>query len=292
MDQMAAESGADNSGGPMWGRFFDSIGGHEDNDSLVSGSHAHTDLHPPPYPDSPLRNMQSPEVGPNDSASVMDDDAASGVSFPPLRRGVSSVGGASVGAAPPVDDGTYVFKFATPSKRTHRFQARYDDVEHLRDIIIGKLETDPYFSVPEGDDAANAPKASDFQMYYKDADGDDVYISQGEDMSDAVQSARRIGVDRVQLFLHGGSSWMSIAPPAPVAQEPPAPAPAPASEAHAHAVPSVEFTEEAKKPERIPTVPVTSDDVLGIPRDLLLPASIGALAVAIIAVFTISRLSD
>ena len=296
MDQMAAEAGADNSGGPMWGRFFESIGGHDEDGSLVSGSHAHTDLHPPPYPESPLRNITSPEVGPNDSASVMDDDAASGVSFPALRRGVSSVGGISAGAAPPVDDGTYVFKFATPSKRTHRFQARYDDVEHLREIIIGKLETDPYFAVTEGEDAANVPKASDFQMYYKDADGDDVYISQGEDMSDAVQNARRVGIDRVQLFLHGGSSWKSTisAPaPAPPVQEIPAstPAPQPASEAHAHAAPVVDITEDAQRPTKIPTIPA-NDDILGIPRDLLLPASIGALAVVIIAVFTVSRFSD
>lgn len=289
---MAAESGADNSGGPMWGRFFESIGGHDDDGSIISGSHVHTDLQPPPYPDSPLRNITSPEVGPNDSASVIDDEAASAVSFPALRRGLSSVGGHSAGPAPPVDDGTYVFKFSTPSKRTHRFQARYDDVEHLREIIIGKLETDPYFAVPEGEDAANVPDAADFQMYYRDADGDDVYISMGEDMSDAVQSARRVGVDRVQLFLHGGASWKTATPAPPVKEVPtPTPAPQPASEMHAHAAPVVDITEDAKRPSSIPTIPA-SDDVFGIPRDLILPASIGALAVVIIAVFTVSRFSD
>ncbi|KAL5522156.1 MLP1_5 [Sanghuangporus sanghuang] len=69
---------------------------------------------------------------------------------------------------------------------------------------------------------------------------------------------------------------------------------APADEMGARAAPVVE---KASEPAPVPatgTTPVgaTADDILGIPRDLLLPAGIGALAVAIIAVFTISRLSD
>ncbi|EJD04329.1 CBS-domain-containing protein [Fomitiporia mediterranea MF3/22] len=312
MDQMAAETGVDNSGGPMWGRFFESIG-HDDNDSAISGSNVPTDIHsPPPYPDSPMRHLaQTPEVGPNDSASVVDDDH---------DHGVGGFSGAGVGEPAPVDDGTYVFKFSTPSKRTHRFQARYDDVEHLREIIIGKLQMDPYFTsstttssaspaaAAGGDGSAsaaqateNAPKTEDFQMYYKDADGDDVYISHSEDLSDAVKIARRAGVDRVVLFLHGGSSWVLPKP----AQPEPTPAPvitatpkgeatiAPASELSASAVPSVDTKQSETSKTTSASVPGGADDgVLGIPRDLLLPASIGALAVAIIAVFTISRLSD
>ena len=134
----------------MWGRFFESIGGHDDNESAVSGSGVPTDMHtPPPFPDSPLKHgPQSPEVHPNDSASVMNEHASDVDSFAPRRHGthgISSMGGSITAAAPPADDGTYVFKFRTPSGRTHRFQARHDNFENLHDIIAGKLSSDPFF---------------------------------------------------------------------------------------------------------------------------------------------------
>jgi len=43
------------------------------------------------------------------------------------------------GPAIPVDDGTYVFKFRTPSGNTHRFQAQNDNIKNLHNIISGKL---------------------------------------------------------------------------------------------------------------------------------------------------------
>ncbi len=38
-------------------------------------------------------------------------------------------------------------------------------------------------------------------------------------------------------------------------------------------------------------IPPPQEEVFGIPKDMLLPASIGALAVVIVGVFTISRLT-
>src|SRR6266704_3769925 len=79
-------------GGPMWGRFFDSIG-HEEDGSVMSGSHRHaTDLHSFPS----VNDMRSPhsEVHPNDSASVVDDrdDHASVMSgLPRNQKGGHSV---------------------------------------------------------------------------------------------------------------------------------------------------------------------------------------------------------
>ncbi|KAH8114948.1 hypothetical protein DFH11DRAFT_136223 [Phellopilus nigrolimitatus] len=118
-----------------------SSSGHDGNESMISGSNVPMDLHTlPPYPDSPLRHTRSPEVGPNDSASVMDNNR-SGIDFPSLRR--AGTGGVS-SLAPPVliDNGTYVFKFSTPSKRMLRFQAHHDNIEHLREVIEGKLVAD------------------------------------------------------------------------------------------------------------------------------------------------------
>ena len=66
-------------------------------------------------------------------------------------------------------------------------------------------------------------------------------------------------------------------------------APAPVEE-KLEAAPSDGISTPSPPPPRA-NVPA-SDEIMGIPRDLLLPASIGALAVVIIAVFTISRFSD
>ena len=54
-------------------------------------------------------------------------------------------------------------------------------------------------------------------------------------------------------------------------------------------VPETVYTPPAPIP--VP-VPEPEGDVFGIPRDLLLPASIGVLAAVIIGVFTISRLTS
>ena len=328
MNQMTAEAsgGGDNANGPMWGRFFESLGAHDDAESAISGSNipTHTDLHTPdPHADSPLRlNPHSPEVHPNDSASVVDDDRSdvdAVRSIPALRRlgtgRVPSLAGSAMRPPPTeADDGTYVFKFSTPSRRTHRFQARHDDFDHLRDVVVGKLAADPFFvafqpASEDGTTAAEGPNPDDFTMYYKDADGDNVYISSGADVIDAVKSARDSGVDRVVLFLHGGDSWPTKEEPSaastenkstPVTQSTKSVSdeastivtttPSEQPTTHSDSAPAKPFTQPHQQhPVYIPS---GGDDVFGVPRDLILPASIGALAVVIIAVFTISRFSD
>jgi len=307
MNAMAGENAqSEAEGGPMWGRFFDSIG-HEDGESVISGSHhAPTDLRS--YPS--VGHLQSPhsEVHPDDSASVVDDDAVSALEGYPRQKGLtvpSGPGSVSV----PVDDGTYVFKFRTPSGRTHRFQSRHDDVEHLREIVAGKLITDPFFTEyqasEEQNEEAHRPDPADFLLSYTDTDGDTVLITSDHDVTDAVKIARGAGTDRVVLFVQGGKGW--------------AEAGAGKSEVKAAEVTAAaakEFKEVEQTEEVVPVVspanlatPTTNtppqtlsppharggrhdDEVFGIPKDLLLPASIGALAVVIIGVFTISRLTS
>ncbi|KAF7339836.1 hypothetical protein MVEN_01900200 [Mycena venus] len=286
LEQMNAMTTGDNAtsgegeGGPMWGRFFDSIG-NDDNDSYVSGSRATPDmhslasmhnLHPPQSPHS--------EVHPNDSASVMDDEPEY-----PHRSGVPSITGGAV----PVDDGTYVFKFKTPSGRTHRFQARHDSVEHLREIVAGKLATDPFFTeFKSTSDPAVIPDPIDFHLSYKDTDGDNVFVSSDHDVVDAVKVARAAGADRVVLEIHGGKGWgqtdVKESKPEPVAVAEVPPPPPVVTEAEK--VKAVLLESNAVPPQQIP------DDIMGIPKDILLPASIVTLAVAIIGVFAVSRLSS
>ena len=283
-------------GGPMWGRFFDSIG-HEEDGSVMSGSHRHaTDLHSFPS----VNDMRSPhsEVHPNDSASVVDDqdDHASAISGLPRNQR----GGHSVTAPVPIDDGTYVFKFRTPSGRTHRFQARHDNIEHLREIVSGKLATDPFFTdakVVSGDPLLDP---MDFVLSYTDTDGDTVLMTSDDDVTDAVKIARGAGTDRVVLFVQGGKGWDEAGAGKSEAK---------AAEVTAAAQKEKKEVEKAEAaaaatPVVIPVPPVApaeprgasasapQEEVFGIPKDLLLPASIGALAVAIIAVFTISRMTS
>jgi hypothetical protein len=189
----------------------------------------------------------------------------------------------------PVDDGTYVFKFRTPSGNTHRFQARKDNIENLRDIVGGKLTADSFFTELKPTNADDsAPDPVDFQLAYTDADGDTVLMTSDSDVTDAVKIARNAGVDRVVLIVQGGRGW--------------AEAGAGKSEIKAAAV-AAAAQKEIKEVERseaalresapsnppAPAHPSQVDEFFGIPRDLLLPASIGALAVVIVGVFSISR---
>ncbi|KAJ8487813.1 hypothetical protein ONZ45_g14199 [Pleurotus djamor] len=300
MNSMATDEPSEAEGGPMWGRFFDSIG-HDDGDSVVSGSQ-----HTPHTPD--LRHMkslssihhlshiqQSPmsEVHPDDSASVVDEDHVSALESFARQKGFNVP---ATTEAPPADDGTYVFKFRTPSGRTHRFQSRHDDVEHLREIVAGKLATDPFFTEyrPTDGNSSCAPDPIDFLLSYTDADGDTVLITSDHDVTDAVKIARAGGTDRVVLFVQGGKGWDEAG--------------AGKSEAKAAEVTAAaqkEIHEVELQEEKIPEAPIvapppvahvqapssSTEEVLGIPKDLLLPASIGALAVVIVGIFTISRLT-
>jgi PB1 domain len=296
MNSMTVEStgeSADESGGPMWGRFFESLGGG-DTDSMVSGSHQPTDLpsrqpsmrsisvsHAPVSPNSDLH--------PNDSASgIMDDDnsALEGYSRPHNGHSTSFSG---LLPSLVVDDGTYVFKFRTPSGRTHRFQARHDNYEHMREIISNKLAIDPFFTQYESTDPlASRPDPSDYQLAYTDADEDLVLITSDGDVADAVKMARSKGLDRVVLFIQGGRPWEEAMPEKADAKAAEAAA---ASVQNAREVEKVE--EHAPQPAPAPAlVPPPPDDLFGIPRDLLLPASIGILAASIVIVFTVSRLTS
>ncbi|CED85275.1 Phox/Bem1p [Phaffia rhodozyma] len=343
---MNTDSGTgSDAGGPMWGKFFESIGGAMDDDAIsgISSSHAPASSSAPNALRTPSRNQHIrndsyassvPEVLPGDSASAvgMQDDG-------------SDVGGhgQSVSVSAPVavlvDDGTYVFKFKTPSGRTHRFQARSDMIENLREIVGGKLVSDPFF-LPSSEEDHVVPDPADFTLSYTDDDGDLVHMTSDSDVTDAVTVARAQKTDKVLLVLSGGKAWedalkaqrqateASAAPsslfsppvgtPGTMAGLPalteedlmevaaastpglnerltafsvdPAlePAMVPSAKVHSHSAPAPipELpTSSSKKSER-----EEEEKVAGIPKDLLLPASIGFLGVVVLGVFVVGRL--
>lgn len=256
--------------------------------------------HRPPIPDTP-----GSEVFPHDSASAVDD----GLSDVGGRRAgpgqASSVGG--IGAAPVTDDGTYLFKFVAPGGTTHRFQARYDSHEFITDIIAGKLASDPFFSesetvAPAGeDDSTAAPAAAvaldprDFKISYLDDDGDLVIMTADRDVQDAVAVARKQGKDRVLIHLSGSKSWDDEIARRGLAAS---------SKAAKQKLVAVHEEEEeslagdgsataaAKKSKPHAKKAADHDDGLAfgfMPKEYLLPASIGFLAVVIVGVFAASK---
>jgi hypothetical protein len=285
--EAAGETAQDAEGGPMWGRFFDSIGGHDDADSAYSGSHMPTDPQNSSFSLSHLQQSPHSEVHPNDSASVADDASALGFAGHKMAGNVPSITGPAI----PVDDGTYVFKFRTPSGNTHRFQARNDNIENLRDIVGGKLSADPFFTEFKPTNADDpVPDPVDFQLAYTDADRDSVLMTSDTDVADAVKIARNSGADRVVLLVRGGRGWAEAGADKSEAKA------ASVTAAAQHEIKEVEkseavFPEGSESKGSAPAHPPQDDEIFGIPRDLLLPASIGALAVVIIGVFTISRLT-
>lgn len=292
--EAAGETGGETEGGPMWGRFFDSIG-HDDAESVISGSHLPSEFRDTSF-SSHIQQSPHSEVHPNDSASVVDHEDPASVLDGLRMKGVPSITGASV---PAVDDGTYVFKFRTPSGNTHRFQARHDNVENLRDIVSGKLSVDPFFANfrPENEDDP-IPDPLDFQLAYTDADGDTVLMTSDNDVSDSVKNARQTHADRVVIIIQGGKGWAEAGAGKSEAK---------AQEASAKAAKEIREVEKQEStpvgggnvplPEGVaysaptPAHVIPQDEIFGIPRDMVLPASIGALAVVILSVFTISRLT-
>jgi hypothetical protein len=306
MNQMSADQGQEGEaeGGPMWGRFFESLG-HDDTESVMSGSNLPTDRHRSTVSRSVSHVMQSPysEVHPNDSASVISDDRDDGSALGGKGRKKGALPSITGALSAVAFDGTYVFKFRTPSGRTHRFQARHDDMDHLRDIVAGKLATDPYFTQHKAMEGSEAPDPTDFLLTYIDKDGDTIIITTDGDVVDAVQTARDGHEDRVVLYVQGGKGWEDVTAEKSAKQAEQIAAAAQeevkaiekiesiAASAPAVATPGALPEYAAFAPPAPVHVPREDDKVLGIPKDMLLPASIGALAAVILGVFTISRLS-
>ncbi|KWU42243.1 CBS-domain-containing protein [Rhodotorula sp. JG-1b] len=306
-----AGGAADPAGGPLWGRFFSAAaeaGGVDDDVESV------------------LIDTPGSELFPGDSASVVNADDASDVGV--SHRGgphASSVGGISQPATTIVDDGTYLFKFVAPGGTTHRFQARYDSHEFLIDIVSGKLASDPFFASSDASPSPSAevveasvvvaqeikPDPKDFQVSYRDDDGDLVLMTADRDVTDAVQTAKQQGKDRVVLHVSGGSTWKQAIAAAAVKDEKEREKAKAATVTKKLVVVEEEAADveaegetdaaesgarnaagarEGKKARKAAHAAPADDLVAGIlPKEYLLPASIGFLGVVIATVFIASR---
>ncbi len=283
--------GTTDSEGPAWNKFWLSLD-HE-TESMVSGdgSHHHTN--------QGSRSLMSPDMTRSDrlvTDSVAPGDSAS-------HAGVSPPHSAA-GAAPELlpAEIPFTFKFKAPSGRVHRLQVTAahgmaEFVEH----VTAKLgaEVDAIGGAPVVEEGS---LSGGYALSYLDDEGDSVSITTDEDLLEAIVLARQGRRDKVDLFVHHPSQPPVAAPPVPAA-EPTPPASSvvrerrkPVDEDDEEEDDSDEDEEDARvrrnRHPRTRTVPQVDQLVAGVPNELLLPGAIAMLAVVIMGVFTISRVSS
>ncbi|KAH6615920.1 hypothetical protein B0J18DRAFT_451892 [Chaetomium sp. MPI-SDFR-AT-0129] len=294
--------GTGDSEGPAWNKFWLSLD-HE-TESMVSGDGSHHHTHP-------TRSLMSPDTMRSErhlTDSVAPGDSASHV-------GVESPHHSAIGIATPElspAETPFPFKFKAPSGRVHRLQvtAAHGMAEFVAHVT-SKLGS-------EVDAVGGAPVLEDgevsggYALSYLDNDGDTVSITTDEDLLEAIILARRSHRDKVDLFVHDPKE-----PPVAPAPEPAALPTPPVSSVvrerrrHAHDDEDESNSEESEDSDDDASShgrrhrhgrsrtghhhhhhqQAQQELVAGVPNELLLPGAIAVLAVVIVGVFTLSRLS-
>jgi PB1 domain len=268
--------------GPAWNKFWLSMD-HE-SDSMVSGGGSHR-------PHTPHRSVLSPDhsrpgfdrggdsVLPNDSASHHGEDVHSELLEHHHAEDV---------------DAPFAFKFKAPSGRVHRVNVVLSEgITALVASVIDKLgqETEAVGGEPSIEDGKLS--STGFALSYLDNEGDTVSITTDQDLTDAVNQARKLHHEKVDLFVHDPSQ-----PPIPVTVEPqPAvskPPTPPESVLKERAPKHSEDDEDEEAYSRSSKHPLSQRQpeeqlIAGVPNDLLLPGAIVTLAAVIAGVFILSR---
>ena len=269
--------------GPAWNKFWLSLD-HE-TESMVSGDGSH-----PPI--TPGRSLLSPEITnrpnaldrensvmPGESASHHGDDAASDL--------------ANQTPAYP-EDQPFPFKFKAPSGRVHRLQVIASaGMADLIENVTAKLGGEVTAVGGETTFEDGRLGKSGYALSYLDNEGDTVSITTDQDLLDAITLARRSQREKVDLFVHDPEK-----PPMAATVDPrPALPPPPSEPTSLVRERRREVAEEEEQPELTTkrdrhSAGATSTQaqiIAGVPNEVLLPGAIVTLAVAIVAVFAVSR---
>jgi hypothetical protein len=295
--------------GPAWNKFWLSLD-HE-TESMVSGDGSHHHTHPGP------RSLMSPDHTRSErlpTDSVAPGDSAS-------HAGVESPHHSAVGLSPelPPSEIPFPFKFKAPSGRVHRLQvvAAHGMAEFVA-AVTAKLGTE-VDAIGGAATVGEDGKLSDggYALSYLDDEGDSVSITTDQDLLEAIVIARHGHREKVDLFVHDPRE-PPVAPPAPTPVVAAAPEPVvlptpPASSVVRERRKREGADEDADQDEdedasedesahgrrsrhhhaRTRTLQQEQEQVIaGVPNELLLPGAIAMLAVVIIGVFTISRVSS
>jgi hypothetical protein len=256
----------------MWSRFWDSFGStdHNESESQLSdplssqmlSTHSGRELGRAisPEPSASFSQLQGfSEITPNESASMVNNEES---------RSLSS----SHHLTEPKDN-MFSFKFTTTSGKTHRIASNSDSYSQLVDSVCQKVIGEHMAHV----DAEDTPVDSWLSISYLDDEEDQVLITSDADVSDAVNLARKMGQNRVKLFVHDTTERAPEVPA--VVVEAPVEAPV------------VEEVKEAPKPRSVRKQEEEKPVEPAFPQELILPAAIAFLGVVIIGVFAFSRVS-
>lgn len=271
--------------GPAWNKFWLSL--DNDTESVMSDGTGHHHIpsiraHGAESPHT-HRHVSQSSTAPLDS--VFPTDSAS-------HNGNSPQG--SHLSPPPqtqTQDIPFPFKFKSPNGRVHRLQMPPSDgLDVLIHAVTEKLgaELDAVGGpAVYGDDGAL--ERMGFALSYLDDEGDVVSITSDSDLIEAVQLARRGGRDKVDLFVHDPDkpAISATVDPRPVIPDTPI-------RSHSRADDSadeIQATRKRKVPHLAPSAIAEQQHIPGIPNDLLLPGALVTLAVAIVAVFAMTRSS-
>lgn len=190
-------------------------------------------------------------------------------------------------------DRPFPFKFKAPSGRIHRIQvAASGGLIELLGAVSEKLghEVAEVGGEPEfGHDGKLSSQG--FAASYVDDEGDVISITSDHDLIDAVNLARRSGRDKVDLFVHDPTkpAVPVTVDPQPVVQPSRRKQRAEESDSDSEA----DSRRHRKKAAALPPAIVPPKEVIaGVPNELLLPGAIATLAVAIVAVFALSRITS
>ncbi|CAG7949489.1 unnamed protein product [Penicillium nalgiovense] len=253
--------------GPAWNKFWLSMD-HE-SDSMVSGGHSQ-------QLNTPHRSVMSPDLArsgydnsllPNDSASHHGDEHSEVIS--------------QHHPAEPAAPTPFPFKFKAPGGRVHRVNVlTTNGVTDLVSQVTAKLGKE--VEAVGGEPTVEEGRLSNtgYALSYLDNEGDTVSITTDQDMTDAIDLARRTHRDKVNLFVHDPAQ-----PPIPAAVEP----------QHVKIVTPIEeqsvveesASQDSSMSKVLPqqkAVPAHAPEeqlIAGVPNDLLLPGAIVTLAAVI-----------
>jgi len=273
--------------GPAWNKFWLSL--DNDTESQISD---HTSARGPTPSarghgsdmrhTSGLSHLECHDVAiqPGDSASHIGDHSEGSMIHEPV--------------ADPMDH-PFAFKFKAPSGRNHRVQAAPNGgLMELLGAVGEKLGAESAEVGGEPEFGADGRLISQgFALSYVDDEGDIISITSDPDLLDAVNLARRIGRDKVDLYVHDPSKPALVATVDP--QPPIVTRRKPRTETEDHDEDSDDSEDEVRKPKKRytappePIMPLQPELIPGVPNELILPGAIVTLAVAIVAVFALSR---
>ncbi|CDH58387.1 cbs pb1 domain-containing protein [Lichtheimia corymbifera JMRC:FSU:9682] len=305
LEQIHSMQGSD---GPMWSRFWDSFGANEaesesqssDPSANHSGNHSRSPVHGiSPEPSGSFSQLQGfPEITPNESASMVNHEdtlsATSSHQTPPSR----------ITQKEPVDDDTFAFKFTSTGGKTHRFTSPINSYSQLIETVRQKVINEHVAT--EADDSTEWLSIS-----YLDDENDKVLISSDMDVKDAVQLARKLGNDRVKLFVHDltqpeerstpqvetAAATMDISTTQFDNSGASTPTTVPAPPSKHENDRSIRSKRSSKRNSRRMASDSESDDEhyrepsSAFPQEIMLPAAIAFLGVVILGVFAYSRVS-